>query len=146
MRQFPFSLVATPSVGNERRYLFISREALLSFAKKMLRDRFTGSRIPEIWDNGVWTVDMEALKQLNAPLATAPVFLQVARLFQMYAEKKELSTEQKQELFDAVFQAFDVAGIPWDAFDYYKPQNNIERDLPKSPYTGINLIPGAQKS
>ncbi|SRR6266568_2566177 len=147
-RLLSFSLLATPAVGKEVRYLFASRKALLSFASKLMRERFVGSRIPFVWDTGQateygeWTLDMESVQELSKPMNLKPVFEQVATLFVTFADMDTLAPDTKEELLDAVQQAFDLAGIEWypqsdtqqePTNDYWQERRNIERDLPINP-------------
>jgi hypothetical protein len=160
-RLLSFSLLVTPAMGKEVRYLFASRKALLSFTTRLMKERFVGSRIPYLWDNGEWTLDMESIKELDKPVNLKPVFEQVATLFSTFADVHPLPQAAKEELFDAVHAAFNLAGIDWNVeylrligapsgdedderHNYWQERRNIEGTLPESPYSGINLIPGAQ--
>jgi hypothetical protein len=133
-RLLSFSLLVTPAVGKEVRYLFASRKALLAFAGKLMRERFVGSRIPYIWDNGEWTLDMETVSEFDKPVNIKAVFNQVATLFATFADMGILPTDAKDELRDAVHHAFDLSDIEWFLF---------ERDLPEdyshSTFQGIPL-------
>jgi len=147
-RLLPFSLLVTPAVGKEVRYLFASRKALLSFASKMMRERFVGSRVPYMWDMGQateygeWTLDMQTAQEFDKPVNIKAVFEQVATLFVTFADMDTLAPDAKEELLDAVQQAFNLAEIEWYPLDdtrpeptndYWQERRNIERDLPINP-------------
>jgi hypothetical protein len=152
-RLLSFSLLVTPAIGKEVRYLFASRKALLSFASKMMRERFVGSRVPFIWDNGEWTLDLETVSEFEKPVNIKAVFSQVATLFATFADMGTLPTDAKDELRDAVQHAFDLSDIEWflpigenppeSRNDYWQERRNIERDLPEdyshSTFQGIPL-------
>jgi hypothetical protein len=143
-RLLSFSLLVTPAIGKEVRYLFASRKALLSFAGKLMRERFVGSRIPFVWDQGVWVLDMQIVKEFEEPFNFRAVFEQVAVLFHTFAQKEnEFSDGQKEELREAVQHAFSLTGIEWflpieeepSHMKFLQERRNNERDLPEGPYS-----------
>jgi hypothetical protein len=134
-RLLSFSLLLTPAVGKEVRYLFASRKALLAFTSKLMRERFVGSRVPYLWDNGEWTLDLEAIKELGKPVNLKPVFEQVATLFSTLADMHPLPQTAKEEVYDAVYAAFELAGIEW----YPRGEEAFKDSYSHTVFQGIPL-------